>query len=57
MGGRWEQVVGKAKQIWGAITDDAALQAKGDYERFVGLLKEKTGQTREDIEARLTADE
>jgi len=26
------------------------MQAKGDYERTIGLLKEKTGKTREELE-------
>jgi uncharacterized protein YjbJ (UPF0337 family) len=32
------------------LTDDELLQAQGDYERLLGVIKEKTGQTREQIE-------
>lgn len=53
--GRWEQLKGKVKQLWGQITDDELTEAQGDYERVVGLLKERTGETREEIEARLNA--
>jgi len=48
--GRWEQLKGKAKSLWGNLTDDELLETKGDYERLVGVLNEKTGKTREEIE-------
>jgi len=48
--GRWEQLKGKAKSLWGNLTDNELLEAEGDYERLVGVLKEKTGKTREEIE-------
>ena len=51
--GRWEQVAGKAKKIWGNLTDDDLLRAKGDYEQLVGKIKERSGQTREEIERAL----
>jgi uncharacterized protein YjbJ (UPF0337 family) len=51
--GRWEQLTGKVKSVWAEVTDDELLKAEGDYERLIGVVKEKTGQTREEIEARL----
>jgi len=48
--GRWEQLKGKAKSLWGNLTDDELLEAEGDYERLLGVVKEKTGKTREEIE-------
>jgi len=48
--GRWDQLVGKAKQTWGSITDDDVMKAKGDYEELLGQIKTRTGQTREEIE-------
>jgi uncharacterized protein YjbJ (UPF0337 family) len=51
--GRWDQLVGKAKSLWGDLTDDDVTQAKGDYEQFLGRIKERTGQTREEIEEAL----
>jgi uncharacterized protein YjbJ (UPF0337 family) len=41
------------KSLWGDITDDELTQAEGDYDRTVGLIKERTGQTREAIEEQL----
>jgi uncharacterized protein YjbJ (UPF0337 family) len=51
--GRWDQLVGKAKKVWGNLTDDDLLKAKGDYEQLVGQIKERTGKTREEIEKAL----
>jgi uncharacterized protein YjbJ (UPF0337 family) len=32
------------------VTDDELTKAQGDYERTIGLLKERTGKSREEIE-------
>jgi uncharacterized protein YjbJ (UPF0337 family) len=35
------------------VTDDDLMQAKGDYEELLGVIKTKTGKTREQIEKAL----
>jgi len=45
--------VGKAKSLWGNLTDDDLMKAKGDYEQLVGQIKTRTGRTREEIEKAL----
>jgi uncharacterized protein YjbJ (UPF0337 family) len=52
--GRWDQLKGKAQQFWGKLTDDDFTRAKGDYHELVGIIKEKTGETREEVERRLS---
>jgi uncharacterized protein YjbJ (UPF0337 family) len=39
------------------LTDNDFHNAKGDYEQLVGKIKEKTGQTREEIENALDSDD
>jgi uncharacterized protein YjbJ (UPF0337 family) len=51
--GRWDQLKGKAKQAWGDLTDDDLDVAEGNYEELVGRIKEKTGETAEQIRERL----
>lgn len=51
--GRWDQLVAKAKQAWGKLTDDDLKVAEGNYDELIGKIKEKTGETREAIEERL----
>lgn len=53
--GRWDQLKGKAKQNWGDLTDDQLDVAEGNYDEFVGRIKEQTGETREEIEAKLNS--
>lgn len=54
--GRWDMLAGKAKALWGDITDDDITKAEGNYQKLVGKIKEKTGETREEVERRLNDD-
>jgi len=51
--GRWEQLRGRAKSLWGWLTDDDLTRVQGDFDRLVGLIHERTGDAREKIEERL----
>jgi uncharacterized protein YjbJ (UPF0337 family) len=53
--GRWDQLKGKAQQSWGKLTDDDLDVAEGNYEEFVGRIKERTGESAEDIKRKLEA--
>lgn len=53
--GRWDQLKGKAQQNWGELTDDDLDVAEGNYEEFVGRIKERTGETAEEIKRKLDA--
>jgi uncharacterized protein YjbJ (UPF0337 family) len=41
--GRWQQFVGKAKEMWGDLTDDEMRRFEGKYDQAIGYLKEKYG--------------
>jgi uncharacterized protein YjbJ (UPF0337 family) len=47
--GRWDQLKGKAKQRWNDLTDDDLDVAEGQYEEMVGKIKERTGESEENI--------
>ena len=51
--GRWDQLKGNARQMWGNLTDDDMDVAEGNYEELVGKIKQRTGESAEEIEARL----
>lgn len=53
--GRWDQLKGKAQQAWGELTDDDLDVAEGNYDEFIGRIKERTGESREEIEKRLNS--
>jgi uncharacterized protein YjbJ (UPF0337 family) len=48
--GKWKQVRGQAKEWWGKLTDDDLERVGGKFDKFVGLLQEKYGYTRERAE-------
>lgn len=52
--GRWEQLKGRVKSLYGKLTDDEITEAEGDYQRLVGMIEERTGESREEIERKLS---
>ena len=53
--GRWDQLKGKVKQVWGDVTDNDLDVAEGNFDELVGRIKERTGETAEEIEEKLNA--
>ena len=51
--GRIDRIKGRARQQWGALTDDDFDQAQGNTENLIGRIKEKTGETIDDIRNKL----
>lgn len=48
--GTWQRVKGKIRESWGDLTDDEMEHARGNFDQFAGKVKEKTGETAEDIQ-------
>jgi uncharacterized protein YjbJ (UPF0337 family) len=44
---KWKQLAGKAKAVWGELTDDELTRTEGNAERLVGLIQERYGRTKE----------
>lgn len=51
--GKFDRARGRIRQTWGQITDDDVDQAHGSTENLIGRIKEKTGETVEDIQRKL----
>ena len=47
--GNWKEWKGKARSTWGELTDDELEEARGNRERFEGLLQQKYGKTKEEV--------
>ncbi len=51
--GKWDQTKGKAKKLWGELTDDDFKKAEGSIDKLYGLIQEKFGDTKEAIKDKL----
>jgi uncharacterized protein YjbJ (UPF0337 family) len=48
--GNWKQLVGKAKEKWGRLTDNDWQIVEGKRDQLVGKVQERYGIAREDAE-------
>lgn len=48
--GRWNEIKGKVKQAYAALTDDDLKYEEGKEQELLGRLQEKTGKTKEEVE-------
>lgn len=51
--GKWEQLKGKAKQVWADLTDDDFLKAEGNADRLYGIIQERFGDNKEAIQRKI----
>ena len=49
--GKWDQIKGTAKKVWGELTDDDLKKAEGSADKLYGVIREKFGDTKEAIKA------
>ncbi|MFN7171447.1 MAG: CsbD family protein [Fimbriimonadaceae bacterium] len=52
--GNWNEFKGKMRQKWADLTDDDVQRMKGNYEECVGVLQQKYGKTKEEVERQLS---
>lgn len=51
--GSWDQMRGRVREAWGALTDDDVERARGNWDRLVGVVRERSGESLETVEAKL----
>ena len=51
--GKFKQFKGKAKRIWGELTDDDFRKADGNTDKLVGIIQERFGDSKESIREKL----
>jgi uncharacterized protein YjbJ (UPF0337 family) len=54
LAGKWNEVKGRIKQKWGALSDEDIRSFNGNVDQLVGRIQRKTGETRDVIEEFLT---
>lgn len=47
--GRWKQFKGSAQTKWGQLTDDELTRSAGQREHLAGLLQERYGYAKEQV--------
>lgn len=50
---RWDEMKGRVKQAWGALTDDEMTEMEGRWDRVVATIRRKTGESIDTIENKL----
>lgn len=48
--GKWKQAAGAVQKQWGKLTNDDLDQIRGDRTRLAGILQERYGTAKEEIE-------
>jgi len=51
--GKWDQMRGRVKEAWGALSDDDLDRTEGKWDQLVGTIKERTGESMDVIEKKL----
>ena len=49
--GKWAQLKGQIRDKWGQISDDELQRVQGNTEKLLGMIQEKTGVARSEVEA------
>lgn len=48
--GNWKQLIGKAKEKWGRLTDDDWRVVEGQRDQLVGRIQERYGIARDEAQ-------
>ncbi len=48
-----QEMRGRLKEAWGALTDDDIDRAEGQWDRLVGTIREKAGESIDTISAKI----
>jgi uncharacterized protein YjbJ (UPF0337 family) len=51
--GKWDEIKGKAKRIWGELTDDDFSKAEGSIDKLYGIIQQRFGDAKEAIQRRI----
>ena len=52
--GKWNELKGKAKEQWGELTDDELDRIGGQRDQLVGLIQQRYGKMKDEVERELT---
>lgn len=53
--GKWKELKGRFGEKWGKLTDDDLATIAGKRDKLAGLLQQKYGIAKENVETQITA--
>ena len=51
--GKWKQLQGDVKRLWGRLTDDDIQVIEGSRDKLAGILQERYGYTRQAVDEKI----
>jgi uncharacterized protein YjbJ (UPF0337 family) len=51
--GKWKQIQGDVKKLWGRLTDDDIQVIEGNRDKLAGILQERYGYTRQAVDKKI----
>ncbi len=52
--GKWNELKGRIKETWGELTDDDLDRIEGQRDRLIGLIQQRYGKAREEVEREIS---
>lgn len=52
--GGWKKIRGKVREQWGKLTDDDLDVVAGKRDQLIGMIQQKYGQTKDEVEKQVT---
>jgi uncharacterized protein YjbJ (UPF0337 family) len=53
--GKWNEIKGEIRKVWGNVTGDELEQTKGDLTSISGIIQQRYGQRKEDVSEKLNS--
>jgi uncharacterized protein YjbJ (UPF0337 family) len=51
--GKWNEIRGGIRNLWGKVTDDELNRLKGNFEEISGIIEQRYGETKSTIKEKL----
>ena len=51
--GKWKEIKGEIKTLWGKVTDDELDKNSGNLESIAGIIQQRYGSKKEEIQDKL----
>ncbi len=52
--GKWKEVSGRAREKWGKLTDDDLTIVKGKRDKLAGMIQQRYGLAKDEVERQIT---